>query len=144
MCALAKKEISNAREVFFSMTEAARDEPLSRFLMYKIAIRSGDDDMAVECLHKISSATVNDPSLLYACCLDSQKLGNKSQLLVTLQLVLDEFRYETPSKCHLPSLLRLTIGLMTEIHDDAVKSGIGPELDIVEKLCITFEKGMPP
>ncbi|POS85724.1 hypothetical protein EPUL_000909 [Erysiphe pulchra] len=139
LCALAKKEISNAREIFFSMTETARNEPLSRFLMYKIAIRSGDDDMAVECLHKISSATVNNQSLLYACCLDSQKIGNKPQLLVTLQLVLDKFRYETPSNCHLPSLLRLTIGLMTEMHDDAVKSGIGPELNIVEKLCEAFE-----
>ncbi|RKF63583.1 Sporulation-specific protein 22 [Erysiphe neolycopersici] len=139
LCALAKKEIGNAREIFFSMTEAARNEPLSRFLMYKIAIRSGDDDMAVECLHKISSATVNDPSLLYACCLDSQKIGNKPQLLVTLQLVLDKLRYETPSNCHLPSLLRLTIGLMIEMHDDAVKSGIGPELNIVKKLCESFE-----
>ncbi|KHJ34534.1 putative tpr-like protein [Erysiphe necator] len=139
LCALAKKEMSNAREIFFSMTEAARNEPLSRFLMYKIAVRSGDDDMAVECLHKISSATVNDPSLLYACCLDSQQIGNKPQLLVTLQLVLDKFRYETPPGTHLPSLLRLTIGLMIGMYDETIKPGVKHELNIVEKLCATFE-----
>lgn len=134
--------MSNAREIFFSMTEAARNEPLSRFLMYKIAVRSGDDDMAVECLHKISSATVNDPSLLYACCLDSQQIGNKPQLLVTLQLVLDKFRYETPPGTHLPSLLRLTIGLMIGMYDETIKPGVKHELNIVEKLCATFESGL--
>jgi hypothetical protein len=42
MCAIARNDFAAAREVFFNMAPDARDAPMSRFLMYKIAIRSDD------------------------------------------------------------------------------------------------------
>ncbi|KAI1006471.1 hypothetical protein K3495_g1756 [Podosphaera aphanis] len=139
LCALAKKEVGNAREIFASMTEAGKNEPLSRYLMYKVAIRCGDTEMAVECLHKISSATTKDPTLLYACCLDAQQMGNKPQLLVTLQLVIEKQNYGNPAGAHLPALLRLTIGLMKSMLDESEKSGATVDVVTIEKLCTTFE-----
>lgn len=124
------------------MTEAAKNEPMSQFLMYKIAIRSNDNDMAVECLKKISSTTVNDPTLLYACCLDAQQMSNKSQLLLTLELVLDKFKHETPQGVHLPSLIRLTVGLLNEILNEASETDATVDVNNVEKLCAVFESGL--
>ncbi|RKF74152.1 Sporulation-specific protein 22 [Golovinomyces cichoracearum] len=139
LCALAKKEIENAREIISTMTEVEKNEPMSRFLMYKIAVRCDDNDMAVECLHKISSSLGSDPTLLYACCLDAKQMGNKPQLLVTLQLVLEKFSYNMPPGFHLPSLLRLTISLMNGMIEESPISGTDPNIDIVEKICAAFE-----
>ncbi|CAD6499560.1 BgTH12-03671 [Blumeria graminis f. sp. triticale] len=142
LCALAKNEINTAKEIFASMSEVGKNEPMSRFLMYKIANRCGDSEMAVECLHKISSASIKDPTLLQACCLDAQQMGNKPQLLVTLQLIIEEYAHDSSSGIHLPSLLRFTIGLMSGMLEEAKKSGSQGNNDIIEKLCVAFESAI--
>lgn len=70
------------------MPEASKNEPMTRFLMYKVAIRSEDTDLAAECLRVISSSS-KDPTLLYACVLDAQQIGNRHLALAALQLVLE-------------------------------------------------------
>jgi hypothetical protein len=124
------------------MSEVAQNEPLTRFLMYKIAIRCGEPEFAAECLQIISSSSSKDPTLLYSCVLDAQQIGDKPQTLSALQLVLEKFGHGAPSNIHLPSLLRLTIGLtMTPIDNSKVVEG-SPEVDeMVEKLCKLFEGG---
>jgi hypothetical protein len=115
---------------------------MTRFLMYKIALRCGENELAAECLQIINAASENtDPTLLYACCLDAQQVGSKSQVLVVLQLVLEKYNYAAPSVIHFPSLLRLTISLMVELLDDSRKSGASDDETSVEKLCLTFEGG---
>ena len=124
------------------MSELARNESLTRFLMYKIAIRCNEVEFASECLHIISSASLKDPTLLYACVLDAQQVGDKSQTLLALQLVLDKFGYGAPSTIHLPSLLRLTIGLNVAMMDKSKAAESSTDGDeTVEKLCRMFEGG---
>jgi hypothetical protein len=124
------------------MSEAAKNEPLTRFLMYKIAIRCDEVEFASECLQIINSASPKDPTLLYACVLDAQQVGDKSQTLIALQLVLEKFGYGAPSTIHLPSLLRLTIGLtVTMIDKSKVTEGSIEADEAVEKLCRIFEGG---
>lgn len=127
------------------MSDATRNEPMSRFLMYKIAIRCGDTDLAVECLQAISAASRNsqDLTLLYGCVLDAQQVGDKNQTLTGLQLVLEKSDYGAQTAVHLPSLLRLTISLMTAILDET--SGRNPNQEwvhTIDKLCTAFERGM--
>jgi hypothetical protein len=43
--ALARADLVAAREAFFSMSEIAQANPQSRFLLYKVALRSGDDEL---------------------------------------------------------------------------------------------------
>ena len=85
------KDVGNARVIFNSMSESARNEPMTRFLMYKISIRGGDAELAAECLQAICSATksTQDLTLLYACVLDAQRVGNKAETLAGRQAVVE-------------------------------------------------------
>ncbi|TVY21229.1 hypothetical protein LARI1_G000647 [Lachnellula arida] len=140
LCALARKDISSAREIFGSMSAMAQNEPMTRFLMYKIALRSGDHELAADSLHIISSFSKEDPTLLYACCLDAREVGNKATMLAALQLVLEKYDYGAPKIIHLPSLLRITIGLTESLLEESKEVEVPVEADvIIEKLCKLFE-----
>ena len=41
-CALSRQDYTGAREVHAKMPDSGRDEPVTRYLMYKAGIRSGD------------------------------------------------------------------------------------------------------
>lgn len=110
--------------------------------MYKIAIRCEEPDFAAECLQIISSSSSKDPTLLHACVLDAQQIGDKPQTLAALQLVLEKFGYGAPSNIHLPSLLRLTIMLtVTSIDNSKAVEGSTEADETIEKLCRLFEGG---
>lgn len=130
--------MGTARDVFASMTASTKDEPMTRFLMFKIAMRCDEVELAAECLEKISASS--DSRLLYACVLDAQQVGHKPHALAALQIVLERHGYETSQKdIHLPSLLRITIGLMAQLLESSEKSAVPAEN--VEKLCMLFEGG---
>ena len=123
------------------MSEIVKNEPMTRFLMYKVAIRCEETELAADCLQTISSSS-KDLTLLYACVLDAQQIGDKLQTLAALQLVLEKFGYGAPSSIHFPSLLRLTIGLTASLIDKSRDIDGSPEADeTVEKLCKLFEGG---
>ena len=48
ICAIARQDFNAARESFFAMPDAARMNPQSRFLLYKVSLRSQDDSLG-EC-----------------------------------------------------------------------------------------------
>lgn len=123
------------------MSDSARNEPMTRFLMYKISIRGGDTESAAECLQAICSASRSsqDSTLLYACVLDAQDVGSKTETLRALQAVLENSEVSTQIAVHLPSLLRLTIGLMVAILDEDPVSQSA--ISTIERICFSFEKG---
>jgi hypothetical protein len=135
---LSKKSFGVAREIFNAMPESAKNEPMSRFLMYKVALRSEESELAAECLRIISLAPAKDPTLLYACVLDAQQTGNKHQTVAALQCVLE--KYGSSPLGHLPSLVRLTVVLMIQILEETS----GKSEKDIDKLCELFEKGKPP
>ena len=142
LCALDKQEFGNAHDVYGSMSEFAKNQPMTRFLMYKIAIRCEEPEFAADCLQVISLSAAKDPALLYACVLDAQHIGDKLQTLAALQLILEKFGYGAPSSIHLPSLLRLTIGLTSTLIKNVKTAEGSPEADeAVEKLCRLYEGG---
>lgn len=124
------------------MSDTARNEPMTRFLMYKISIRGGDSDLAAECLQAIYSTTksTHDLTLLYACVLDAQQVGDKTEALAGLQLVLENSHFSSQTAVHLPSLLRLTISLMVALLEEN-PGGDQPALPTIDRLCTAFEKG---
>ncbi|RAL61514.1 hypothetical protein DID88_009553 [Monilinia fructigena] len=118
LCALGRDDIDCARNVFCSMSDAAKEEPLTRFLMYKIAIRSGDVELAAECLEKVTLCS-QDPTLLFACVLDAQKAGNKTNVLDALWMV---------------TIIILLLSVIEGEETSINKSG-----ENIEKLCRLFE-----
>ncbi|KAF4637760.1 hypothetical protein G7Y89_g330 [Cudoniella acicularis] len=140
LCALARRDLSDARNVFGSMSEAARNETITQFLMFKTAIRFGESETATECLKIISRSTTSDPTYLYGCCLDALEADNKRLILTCLQLVLEKYNYKPPHPVHLPSLLRITIGLTAAFLEESQKAKSHDEVDsLVDKLCKVFE-----
>jgi meiosis protein SPO22/ZIP4 len=45
LCALGQNDTATAREIFFSMSETAQANPQSGLLLYKVALRSQDNDL---------------------------------------------------------------------------------------------------
>jgi hypothetical protein len=113
---------------------------MTRFLMYKIAIRCNEPEFAAECLHIVSSS-LQDSTLLYACVLDAQQVGNKAQVVDALQLLLEKYG-DKSSMINLPSLLRITIRLTLGLLEDSkviISSDEGNSK--VDRLCRLFEAG---
>lgn len=46
-CAYSRQSYVAAREVHSQMSESGRDEPVTRYLMYKVGLRSGDEDFGM-------------------------------------------------------------------------------------------------
>jgi hypothetical protein len=124
------------------MTDAAKNDPLTRFLMYKIAIRGQEVELARECLDLIYQSSSTDPSLLYACILDAQQVGNAELALASLLLVLRKHEYNAPPTVNMPALLRATIRLTTTRLEVAGNSeDSSGEKKLIEQLCMLFEGG---
>ncbi|KAF2190807.1 SPO22-domain-containing protein [Zopfia rhizophila CBS 207.26] len=137
LCALARQDYAAAREVFLKMSDTGRDEPISRYLMYKVALNSGDSELAVQCLDLVCRQSSKDATLLYACVLEAQNSGNKRQAIVALEKVLDKYEYSAPAGIHLPALLRCTARLLVS---ELIKDG-NLNQDVLEEICKVFESG---
>jgi hypothetical protein len=104
------------------MPNSGRDEPVTRYLMYKAGLRSGDPDfgkmidlrdrvrkltvVAAECLEYVCRSSAKDATLLYACVMEAQSAGNKRQAINALERVLEKYNHSAPTGIHLPALLR--------------------------------------
>jgi hypothetical protein len=107
------------------MSDSGRDEPVTRYLMYKVGLRSGDVELgkspvqcgcsyvltttAAECLDYVCRSSAKDATLLYACVMEAQSTGNKKQAINALERVLDRYDYSVPAGIHLPALLRYVL-----------------------------------
>ncbi|KAL7275567.1 sporulation-specific protein 22 [Rhizina undulata] len=135
LCALQTKDYGTAAEIFNEMPETAQDVPFTRFLMFKVAMRTSDDDLAQSCLKSLAECQDSDRRLLYACALDAQDIGNRKQALNALKMVLQKLDVIAPEIGHIPAILRCTIRLtMAEI--ECSKDGSAN----VESLCFLYEK----
>lgn len=115
------------------MSESIKEDPLTQYLLYKVALRLRDIELgivalpshqaretywtkATECLDTISTACTKDATLLYACVLEAQQTGDQMQMVVSLQRVLAKYDYNAPSEVHLPALLRYDRGILPFRH----------------------------
>ena len=139
ICAIARQDVVSANEIFNSMPKAHQDAPLTRFLMFKIAIRAQDSELAAGCLEKLLANTGSDSSLLFACVMDAQQVGDTSQIIAALQLVLHKSELYPHDDVHIPSLLRCTLRLMfsqLEAKDQSIDVSIA-----VSEICRLLEAG---
>lgn len=106
--ALARDDLDAARQIYFSMPKNMQDESLTRYLCFKLALRSKDVDFATESLRLIVKSADRTPNLLFACVLDAQQSDLRQMATSALLSVLDR---RSPG-IHLPSLLRCTVRLL--------------------------------
>ena len=122
------------------MSETVKNEPMTRYLAFKVAIMSGDNEWAAECLQHVSAASVNDPKLLYACCLAAQQANSKQGTVQALKLLIERSEFQGSGSVHLPALLRCTVRLLIHIINDDGETLSATE-SAVEDICAVFESG---
>jgi hypothetical protein len=110
--------------------------------MFKIAIRSNELELASECLKKVYETSTNDSTMLYACVLDAQQVGDKTLAIEGLQLVLQKYEQGAPSSANFPALLRCMIRLILSKIESMESEKDIDESSTVDKLCKLFDGGM--
>ncbi|KAK0947986.1 sporulation-specific protein 22 [Friedmanniomyces endolithicus] len=106
--ALARNDTNAARHAFFELPEAAQNESITRYLIFKVALRDSDYELAIKCLTLIAKHAEKDATYLYACVLEAQQ-SNMRQVAVAALQALSE---RQPPGVHLPTLLRCTARLL--------------------------------
>lgn len=132
LCCLGMSNAKRAREIVTTMSEANKSDASTQYLLYKVALRFQDVDMAAQCLNAICSTSTKDGTLLYACVLEAQREGNEGQIVTALQRVLEQFSHSAPAGVHLPALLRCNARLLMRSIDSLTNEAI-------ESLCKLFE-----
>ncbi|KAI9718236.1 MAG: hypothetical protein M1812_004226 [Candelaria pacifica] len=135
LCALGRQDHACAREVYNQMSDAGKATPMTKYLMFKVALRGGDGDFAAECLNAVCDNSSEDATLLYACVLEAQQAGDKLQVAAALQKVLDRYDYGAPRGVHLPALVRCAARiLIIELGDSKPTTW-----DATDGICRLFE-----
>ncbi|KAI4675119.1 uncharacterized protein J4E88_008023 [Alternaria novae-zelandiae] len=134
-CALSRQDFEAAREVHAKMPESGKDDPVTRYLMYKAGLRGGDEIFAAECLDYVCRSSAKDATLLYACVMEAQSAGSKRQAINALEKVLEKYEHSAPAGIHLPALLRSTARML---ESELVKDG-NIDTSILEQICNVFE-----
>ncbi|KAJ0162227.1 hypothetical protein CTA2_4896 [Colletotrichum tanaceti] len=138
LCALGRNDTERARQAFHDMSEAAQNEPMTRYLMYKVALRSADRELATECLERVATAAGNEPDFLYACVLEAQQAGDRMCAMQAMKQLVNKFEFSETSPVHLPALLRCNIRLAVSVMEsekDAAKKKA-----VVEEIIVLFER----
>ena len=117
---------------------------MTQFLMFKIAIRTNELELASACLEKVYEGATDDSTTLYACVIDAQQVGDRTRTITGLQLVLQKFEYNAPPSVNLPALLRCMIRLiLSQLESLESERDIDVPLG-VDQLCKLFDGGMYP
>ncbi|KAJ3950129.1 sporulation-specific protein 22 [Colletotrichum fioriniae] len=137
LCALGRNDTERARQVFHGMSEAAQNEPMTRYLMYKAALRSSDQELAAQCLKRVALSAPGDPNFLYACVLEAQQAGDKVCAMQAMKQLVEKFEFSEASPIHLPALLRCNIRLAVSVVES--EKGARERQSAVEEVLVLFE-----
>ena len=135
LCALGRSDVTKAREIYAQMSTSNKRDPSTQYLLYKVALRYQDPELATECLDTICNISAKDATLLYACVLEAQQTGDQSQMVNSLQRILQKYNYNAPNEAHLPALLRCTARLLIR-EVETPSSQVGNAID---EICKLFE-----
>lgn len=137
LCAIARNDLEAAKSAFYLMTETTQKEHMTQYLMYKAAVRSGDRDLASECLEAVAQASNTTENFLYACVAESQHVGDRLIAIEAMKKLCDAYSVDRPGPIHLPALLRSTLMLLHSILD----SDEARQKDTVMDICEIFDGG---
>ncbi|KAH9898758.1 meiosis protein SPO22/ZIP4 like-domain-containing protein [Xylariomycetidae sp. FL2044] len=136
LCALQGNRLDSALEVLQSMSEATKQEPMTAYLAYKLALRSGNREMANECLQTVSDGPSQDLKFLFACCLEAQQMEDKMCALQALQQLAKKKELETSNGIHFPALLRVLVRLHLSMMNDKSDQDINHEMLIDDLIAV--------
>ncbi|KAM0422754.1 hypothetical protein ACHAPD_001217 [Fusarium lateritium] len=140
-CAILCEDADSAYTAFNSMPTSIQDEPLTRYLMFKVALMSWNYETGHQCIEVLSKMPDKSQcqDIIYACVRDAQNAGDRLMTLETLKAAVETFDMEGSSTANLPSIFRCTIRLihLIDTPQDEHMDGV-PEL--TEDTCCMFER----
>lgn len=122
------------------MDNGCKNQPMTLYLAYKLALRNQDVAMATEYIEKLGKSASQDPKYLYACCLEAQNYSAKICTLTALKLLAEKYHFIKDSELHFPALLRSIIRVQISLLDEKYQLEADPDV-VVDDICMTFESG---
>ncbi|CCT61743.1 related to transcription factors [Fusarium fujikuroi IMI 58289] len=141
LCATSCSDAETAFSAFHSMPKSTQDEPLTRYLMFRVSLLNWDHDLGRQCVEFLGKFAEKSQcrDILYACIRDAQHVGDKLMTLEALKAVAETFDDEGSLTINLPSILRCTIRLIHSLESQGGSEGdASPEL--AEETCRIFER----
>ena len=133
LCLLDQNKLDEATDTLHSMSETTQSEPLTIYLAFKLALRTGDHELSSECLERFVEQSPDDPQYLYACCVDARSVGDQTQTIKSLDILATKYDFNSSSSIHFPAVLRTLVRLQMKTLQDPMRA---------ECVCQTFERGM--
>ncbi|KAF9871179.1 hypothetical protein CkaCkLH20_11348 [Colletotrichum karsti] len=138
LCAIHTNDTDGARQIFHEMPKPAQDETMTRYLMYKVALKSKDRNLATECLEHVGMTAAQDPNFLYACVIEAQKTDDKVCASQAMKQLIHKHEFNENTPVHLPALLRsnirVVIMVMQEEKGPTAKAAVDELVDLFERV----------
>ncbi|TLD33674.1 hypothetical protein PspLS_00923 [Pyricularia sp. CBS 133598] len=138
LCNISLNEPEAAMHIYHSMSENSQTDKKTSYVMFKVAIRNSDLDLAVQCLDIMSSAGDSE-DMIYACVLDAQKSADKAYVIEALRKLVQVRKIRPNGPVHLPALLRCTIRFLQKLMDSNGSPADSTEAT-VDHLVTMFEE----
>ncbi|CAI4217179.1 unnamed protein product [Parascedosporium putredinis] len=145
LCALMQNRFEGAKQLYLSMPEPGRSELMTRYLAFKIALRTDDRELAVACIDALSGPSEQSCDFLYACVLDAHSVSSRRFAAAAMKGLVERYPTESSPRyqLHLPAMIRCTIRLLvnsSDISDGGGElEGASPE-KVADDICHMFEK----
>ncbi|KAM0559355.1 hypothetical protein ACHAPJ_004379 [Fusarium lateritium] len=142
LCAIACSDAEAAQSAFHAMPKSIQDQPLTRYLIFKVSLLNWDHELGRQCVEFLgrSAETAQCRDILYACVREAQHVGDKLLTLEALKAVAETFDTEASSTANLPSIFRCTIRLIRLIESQDGEEEMDQGAELVEETCHIFEK----
>jgi hypothetical protein len=145
LCAINLNKPESGQQAFSRMSSAAQLEPLTSYLMFRLALLMWDRDLARKSLENLLSVQgrVQCRDLLYACIKEAQHSGDKICTLEAMKAIVQIVGANDCTLSNYPSLLRCTIRLMIMVEESDAdgERNLGAGESFTEDLCAAFERG---
>ncbi|KAF5532762.1 transcription factor [Fusarium napiforme] len=141
LCATSCSDTESALSAFHSMPRSIQDDPLTRYLMFRVSLLNWDHDLGRQCVEFLGKFAEKSQcrDILYACIRDAQLFGDKLMTLEALKAVAETFDDEGSLTINLPSILRCTIRLIHSLESQEGSEG-DPSPELAEETCRIFER----
>jgi len=126
-----------AHRTLQAMAPEAQNEPLTRYLVFKLAMATSNQQLALDSLRLISQSN-QEPDLLYACAMQAQAHADKVMACHTLLALVDKL--DATDKACSPALLRSALRLLG--YQLKENSHTEKKNEITTQICAVLSQGM--
>lgn len=106
--------------VYINMPETSRDEPITKYFLFKLSIKADDLEMATECLRGIT-ISADKMKLLHACVLHARHEKAPRFMVQAMKRLADAINHDPSNQVHAPALFRCTILMLRDMIDGGSK-----------------------